>query len=150
MKASPVLVCIDFSPASEKVMKEGKFLAESLDTGIVLLHAAAPEPAFIGYDDTGGAYARDDRAGELRKEHGELHSLAAAITATGIETLPLLVEGPTAEVILEQADKHHCRLIVVGSHGQGALHRFLVGSTVDSLVRRAERTVVIVPIHEDA
>ena len=150
MSESPVLVCIDFSAASSKVIAEGRFLAQALQTSVVLLHAAAPEPAFIGYDEAGGAYGRDERAGELREEHAALQKAAAELEATGVETLALLVEGPTSQIILEQADKYGCRMIVVGSHGQGALHRFLVGSTVDSLVRRAERTVVIVPVHEDA
>ncbi len=150
MSDASILVCIDFSPASKQVIEEGGYLARALGLGIVLLHAAAPEPAFIGYDQEGGAYDRSDRAGELREEHRTLQEEASRLEADGIETLALLVEGATAQVILEQADKHDCRLIVVGSHGQGALHRFLVGSTVDALVRRAERTVVIVPVHEDA
>jgi nucleotide-binding universal stress UspA family protein len=60
----------------------------------------------------------------------------------------LLVKGATVEVILGEADRLGADLVVVGSHGHGAVHRFLVGSTADALVRQSEVPVLVVPVHD--
>jgi nucleotide-binding universal stress UspA family protein len=62
---------------------------------------------------------------------------------------PLLVKGATLEVILGEAGRLGADVIVVGSHGHGAMHRFLVGSTADALVRQSDRPVLVVPVHPD-
>ncbi|MCA8923563.1 MAG: universal stress protein [Planctomycetes bacterium] len=137
-----VLICLDLSPEGEKVLAEGVSLAKALGTGVLLLHVAAPEPDFVGYDE--GILTRDDRARELRQEHSDLLALAERLSAEGVPAQALLISGAITPVILEQAERHDVRLVVVGSHGHGALHRFLIGSTTDAVVRRSPRTVVVV------
>ena len=143
-----VLICLDLSSVADRVLEEGANLAKALGVGAILLHVAAPEPDFIGYDNS-GIYTRQRRADELRDEHATLQDLATKLTEQGTPTLPLLVKGVITQVILEQAEKHDSRLVVAGSHGHGALHRFLIGSTADALVRRCTRTLVLVPVHDE-
>lgn len=143
-----VLICLDLSPVVDKVVEEGVALARGLGVGVLLLHVAAPEPDFVGYDES-GILTRDKRAKELKAEHADLQDLAARLTAEGVQARALLVKGPTTQVILEQAERHDVRMVVVGSHGHGALHRFLIGSTTEALVRQSTRTVVVVRVHED-
>jgi len=57
----------------------------------------------------------------------------------------LLVQGPTTETILGEAEKLAADLIVVGSHGHGALARAIVGSTSRSLLGKAKVPVLVVP-----
>lgn len=140
-----VLACVDLSPASATVVVEAARLARGLGARLHILHAAAPEPEFVGYDEPGGPSDRDHRAGELRDEHGHLGDLAASVADGDLDVTPLLVMGTTVDVIREEADRHESALIVVGSHGHGALHRLLVGSTTNKLLRTAGRPVVVVP-----
>ncbi len=142
---SDVLACVDLSPASELVVAEAARLARGLRAHLHIVHAAAPEPGFVGYDEPGGPADRDHRADELRDEHSALAALAASVTGDGLEPTPLLVMGPTVEVICEEADRRGSALVVVGSHGHRALHRLLVGSTTDKLLRTSDRPVVVVP-----
>jgi nucleotide-binding universal stress UspA family protein len=142
-----VLICLDLSPAGDKVLKEGVALAMALCVKVLLLHVAAPEPEFVGYDED-GPYTRDMRADELKAEHKRLGDLAAGLCTQGVEARALLVKGPTTAVILEQAERHNARFVVVGSHGRGVLHRFLIGSTTDALLRQSTRTLVVVRAFE--
>lgn len=141
-----LLVAVDFSDGTEHVMSTATRLGLAGDSTVHLLHVAAPEPTFVGYDSPGGPEDRDRRAGELRDEHQALQVLADAMREAGVTVKPLLVKGPTVDVILREADRLDADLIVVGSHGHGAVHRFLVGSTPDALVRRSDRPVLVVPV----
>lgn len=139
-----VLACLDLSPASAAVLEEAATLASALGARLHLLHVAAPEPALAGYDRPGGINDRDRRAGGLSDEHRRLHELAGSVES--VEATPLLVMGVTADTILAEADRFDSALVVVGSHGHGAVHRLLVGSTTDALLRRSTRPVVVVPL----
>ena len=55
-----------------------------------------------------------------------------------------VVRGSPKQVILEEADAFDADLIVVGSHGHGALGRFLLGSVSQSVVLHAACSVEIV------
>src|SRR5690606_17750292 len=122
-----VLVAVDFSTGTEQVLATAARLAAASGATIHLLHVAAPQPSFFGYDEPGGPRDRDQRAAELRNEHQTLQELAEGVQ--GVTVRPLLVKGATVEVILAEAKRLGADLIVVGSHGHGAVHRFLVGST---------------------
>lgn len=141
-----LLVCADLSDATEPVLAEAAALAEMMGARIHLLHVAGPEPDFVGYDREGGPSDRDRRAGELSDEHSRLHDLARRFETTRLEIVPLLVMGQTVAVILAEAEKLGAASIVVGSHGHGALHRALLGSTTDGLLRHATCPVTVVPI----
>lgn len=143
-----LLVCLDLAPTSQRVFERGAELALALGAEVHLLHVAAPEPTFVGYDPKGGPYDRDRRARELKSEHAALARLADELRERGVAAKSLLVEGMTVETILEQADHLEADLVVVGSHGHHALHRFLIGSTADALTRRCPRPLVLVPCHD--
>jgi nucleotide-binding universal stress UspA family protein len=141
-----ILVAVDFSGGTEHVLAVAARVAAASGASVHLLHVAAPEPGFVGYDKAGGPEDRDHRADELRDEHQGLGVLADAMKDSGITVKPLLVKGATIEVILGEANRLGADLIVVGSHGHGAMHRFLVGSTPDALVRQSEIPVLVVPV----
>lgn len=56
-------------------------------------------------------------------------------------------ESYPAEEILKSAKKHHCDLIVMGSHERGMSHTFL-GSVAKSVLRRSHVPTLIVPLVE--
>ena len=66
-------------------------------------------------------------------------SLGASITVTK-EILP----GSPKIVIVEKADQWQADLIVVGSHGYGPWHRFLLGSVSQAVVSHAHCSVEVV------
>ncbi|MEO7530111.1 MAG: universal stress protein [Sediminibacterium sp.] len=54
------------------------------------------------------------------------------------------IEGPAKSVILDEAEKFGADLIVIGSHGHGALAGFLLGSVSQSVALHAKCSVEIV------
>lgn len=139
-----VVVGIDFSESSERALSLASDVARSFGAKLWLIHVAAPDPDFVGYE-AGPQAARDARASELRKEHRDLQLLATRLREAGLEASALLIEGSTVEGLLAQAAELEADLLVVGSHGRGVLGRALIGSVSEGVTRRGELPVLIVP-----
>ena len=56
----------------------------------------------------------------------------------------VLREGDATEEILQAADDAGADLIVMGTHGRGAIARALLGSTAEAVVRHANCPVLTV------
>jgi nucleotide-binding universal stress UspA family protein len=144
-----VLGCVDFSDASDAVVAEAVRIARLSGNRLHLLHVAAGESALAGYDEGPVAvHTRDDRAHQLTDEHHRLRELAATYATDGLEIVPLLIMGATADVIVAEADRLDASTIVVGSHGHSKLRKLLLGSVSEGVVRHSTRPVVIVPVGE--
>ena len=76
--------------------------------------------------------ASENAANVLRKKNSSL-----TITLT-------VIEGPPKSVILKEAEKFGADLIVVGSHGYGAVNRFMLGSVSHAVSLHAQCSVEIV------
>ena len=142
-----LLVAIDFSPVTERMMKAAERLGRAASAEVWLLHVAEPEPDFVGYD-AGPAVVRDQVAEELHDEHRRIQGLAARLRDAGIEATALCVQGAIVDTVLEHADRLKADLIVTGSHGHGAVYHLLVGSIAEGLVKRSRRPVLVVPARE--
>jgi len=139
-----ILAPIDFSDSTEAVASTACTLARAFGAKLWLVHVAAPEPDFVGYE-VGPQSVRDQRAGHLREEHRRLQELAEAIRDDGVDTAALLIQGPTVAKILSEAERVGADLIVLGSHGHGAVYRTLLGSVSESVLRQATCPVTVVP-----
>ena len=71
--------------------------------------------------------------------------IAQALRARGIEAQGLLVMGSVVDKTLEQARRLHAEMILMGSHGHSAIYDLLVGSATESVLRHADRPVLVVP-----
>jgi len=138
------LVPIDFSEATPKVIHQAKTLAEQLTAKIWLIHVAEPDPFFVGYE-PGPKSVRDNLSKKFRKEHAHLQEEAEKLRQTGIDATALLVQGPTVQTILNEAKKLKVDMIVMGSHGHGAILKLLVGSVSEGVLRKSAHPVLVVP-----
>jgi nucleotide-binding universal stress UspA family protein len=139
-----MLVAVDFSPVTERIQQTVASLACATGSQVYVVHVAAPEPAFVGYDE-GPPVVRKQVARELQHEHEQVGALAQALARCGVQATPLLVQGPTVDMILLEAERLGADLIVVGSHGHGAVYDLLVGSISEGVVRKATVPVLVVP-----
>ena len=140
-----LLVAIDFSDPTDLIMRVAKRMAASLDASVWIVHAAEPEPDFVGYD-AGPEVVRGQVAKELREEHRSLQKYADQLRDAGIETKAILVQGPTVDTLLEMAEKQDSDLIVVGSHGRGMVAEMFMGSVSQGLVRDGRYPITVVPV----
>jgi nucleotide-binding universal stress UspA family protein len=140
-----LLVPLDLSSATARVLATATAVARDTGASVWLLHVAEPDPAFVGYE-AGSAAVRDQVAHEYREEHRQLHEHARELREAGIDATPLLVRGPTADTILERAAHLEADLIVMATHGRGAVFDILVGSISHAVLRRSTIPVLMVPV----
>jgi nucleotide-binding universal stress UspA family protein len=69
---------------------------------------------------------------------------AAALRERGIEPEVLASDDAPAEALVRAARDNDARLIVVGGTGSGYVARALLGSTAETVVRRAPCDVLVV------
>lgn len=139
-----ILAAIDFSEVTPSLRTLATDLAKRHDAKLWLIHVAAPDPDFIGFK-TGPQYIRDHRAEQLRQEHIDLQAMAAEVRGEGVEAEALLVQGPTAEILLAEVERLKVDMVVVGSHGRSALYRAFVGSVSEQVLRECKVPVLVVP-----
>jgi len=139
-----ILVAVDFSSVTDRVMDIARDLATRTASHVYVLHVAEPEPDFVGYD-VGPDVVRDQVAEEYHREHRQVQRLADSLRSSDVGATALLIQGSIVETIIREADRLDADLVVVGSHGHGAVFDLLVGSISEGLVRRSSRPVLVVP-----
>jgi nucleotide-binding universal stress UspA family protein len=73
-----------------------------------------------------------------------LRSLAISLIDHGKHAVTEIRSGDPALALLQAAEEEGADLIVVGSHGQSAIERFLLGSVSEKVLRHAQCSVLIV------
>ncbi len=143
-----ILVALELSDSSSAVQLEALKYAKLLAAKVWLIHVACPDPAFVGYK-AGPNCERDQVAKDYHEQHQKLHSAAEEFREMGIETVPLLIQGPTVQSILNEATKHLAELIIMGSRGHGAFYEMVVGRTSEGVLRKSTCPVLLVPAHSE-
>jgi len=137
-----ILVPIDFSDVSGKVVDTAAALAGAFGSRVILVHVVEPEPQFVGYD-PGPLSVRVAVAVDIQADERRLEGLKKEFSAA--EVLALTVTGSIPDEILKLAREHDATLIVMGSHGHGALYHLLAGSVTTAVLKEAPCPVLIVP-----
>ncbi|MBM3465482.1 MAG: universal stress protein [Armatimonadetes bacterium] len=124
-----ILVPIDFSPVSVAAVPYAVELARQAGARLELVHALG-ESALLnrGCDDL------TDHAEllELRRQLREIGTCCE-----GIEWTEKVVAGPAAHAISRIASQDSVDLIVMTTHGRSGLARLALGSTAETVLRRA-------------
>ena len=139
-----ILVPIDFSDISTLVVDTARSMAQAFGARLVLLHVSEPEPDFIGFE-PGPIAVRATVARDFKAEHHNLETAKAAAAQGGLDVLALHIQGSLVEKILTSAETHAAELIVMGSHGHGALYELLVGSVTSGVLHGTKCPVLVVP-----
>ena len=142
-----ILVCVDLSDATEEILKNIEKLCRPLNAKIWLLHNAMPEPDTIEFK-VDPIEARESLAKKFHRQHRQIQGLAEQLRKSGVDATALLVHGKTVDTILTEAADLDIDLIVVGSHGHGAMYQLLVGSISEGVLHRSSRPVLVIPTHE--
>ena len=144
-----LLVPVDFSSGTEKLLATAADLARPVGCGLHLFHVVEPVAAYVPVGASMDVIApppTDLEAAELPAFQQRLDHLAADLRARGIDAEATTVTGLPAEEILEEAEKSHSRMIVLGSHGHGALYHLFTGSVVNAVLRHSKIPVLVVPV----
>ena len=142
-----ILVAVDISEATPRVMQVTERVARQSSGKVRLLHVAEAEPDFMGYD-AGPEVVRDQVAKEFREEHREVQMHAEALREAGIEASARLIQGPIVDTVFAEAKRFEADMLIVGSHGFGAVYDLLIGSISRGILKDADIPVLVVPIRD--
>ena len=142
-----LLVSLDLSESTELIMKEAELVAKKMLAQVWVLHNAEPEPGELEFR-TDPQLARDSLAEKFHREHRQIQDIAKRLRKEGLDATALLVHGPTVETILKEASDLDVDMIIVGSHGRGAVYQLLVGSISEGILRGSRCPVLVVPTRQ--
>jgi nucleotide-binding universal stress UspA family protein len=157
-----ILAPIDFSDITPRVIGVAQQLATALNAEIHLIHvrelSAAAAPGALGYGLAGTPELApmsgvpvpvfDPMAQTMPLDESQKSKLAQWQTEIAQGGLKVTLHEPTgmvAEEILLQADNLNVDLIVMGTHGHGAMYNLLVGGVTKGVLKRSARPVLLVP-----
>jgi nucleotide-binding universal stress UspA family protein len=141
-----VVAALDFSDSAGDAIDAALALRGREDGGRLHLLHVVPDPAPALWTDE--MPQLDTRAVERSWTDAALRQLATLASARGLDpaqvTTAVSVGAPAAEIVTYAA-RNGADAIVLGSHGHGLVHRFLLGSVADKVVRQAPCAVLVVP-----
>lgn len=143
-----ILVPLDGSPFGEQALPLGAAIARRAGAHLELVHVLTPLPivypeAILGADTSLDASYRARQQEYLAGAARRIQARASATTAT-------LLSGEVALAVQHHAETTDANLVVMTTHGRGALGRFWLGSTADQLLRRLRTPLLLVRPHEGA
>jgi nucleotide-binding universal stress UspA family protein len=157
-----ILVAIDFSDATPAVIDVGRQLAKALNAEIHLVHvkeftavgapgtlgyglAGMPELAPISGVPTPGFEPLTQPLSESENQKSKLVRWQAEVAQQGVNVTLHEPTGMVAEEILNEAKALNADLIVMGTHGHGAMYNLLAGSATEGVLKHASCPVLLVP-----
>jgi len=157
-----ILVPIDFSDATRRVIDLARQLAKALGAEVHLLHvkelSGATTSGTLGYGLAGmpelapmsgvpvpGLDPMPQPLAETEDQKSKLAQWHKEIIQDGIKVTLQEPTGAVAEEILNQADAIDASLIVMGRHGRSAMYNLLAGSTTKAVLKHSTRPVLLVP-----
>lgn len=141
-----ILVAIDFSEFTKKILKEAEKIAQKFSAKLYILHVAEPEPDFVGWD-VGPQSVRDSMSEKFHSQHCKVQDISKQLREVGLDATSLLLQGNISETILGEALKLDVDMIIVGSHGQGMMNQLLVGSVSGDVLHKSKCPILVVPTH---
>jgi nucleotide-binding universal stress UspA family protein len=134
-----IVLGYDESAGSRRALEIAISLAERYGEPLVLVYGVEPPGAM------GEEFLAHQRAlAELGRTAVD-HAMAEAAKA-GVQTVVEVIDAKPAEALLEAAEKHDGRVIVVGTRGESPLRGAVLGSVSHRLLHLSDRPVLCVPV----
>lgn len=137
-----ILIAIDGSHYGEAALARALELNKRFVTPaeLTLIHVALTAPpraaSAVGAEILDSYYRQDHDAA--------LQQARATLAAAGIVASEITVVGSPGRLMAEQANSGAYDLVVMGSHGQGALSGLLLGSTVSAVLSLTKAPLLVV------
>ena len=142
-----ILCPIDFSDFSCRALMRAAAIAKPQGAMITALHVVPLVPLaapLYSPNDVAMPLAIDIGAGERDSLLAKLRGFVRAATPDGVVETDVVTSPTVYEEILAQASERNADLIVMGTHGRTGLHRLVLGSVTERVLRTAHQPVLTV------
>lgn len=144
----PILVPIDFSPASEEALRLGVTIADCVQANVAVVHVVHDPGDAPGYYNVKGRKKQLRRMEDVASEmlDGFLSRMKSELSGhPSAERMDkVLVIGLPVTRILELVEKLDPSMVIMGSTGRTGLARAVLGSKAEQIVRLCPVPVTIV------
>ena len=138
-RVEKLLLATDLSEASSSATEEAFELASRLGASLLVVSVIDPGSLLL----PGGRFnARMDQVRERRETAAQ--ALVERGRDVGVPVSFLVWDGDPGDMIVAAAAAERADMVVVGSHGRGAVGRLFLGSVSEHVVRHAPCPVLVV------
>ena len=141
-----ILVAVDFSNASQKILEKTETLALALSAKVYILHVIEQE--LDSDDEFGSETIYNEISREFPQEFKELQKVVDKLRKSDIDATAILTQGITPQMIVQKSKKLAADIIIVGSHGHGGVHHLMFGSVSEGVLQRSSCPVLVIPTHD--
>ena len=142
-----ILAAVDFSDATPGVLETAGQVAKAFGASLTVFHVVEPEPSYTAYgftpDEFPAMHAFQEEA--RRRAQRRLDETVESLKPDVASVSGVIAEGSPLHCMMEHVEKSAIDLVVVGSHGHGALATLLLGSVAEGMVRKARTPTLVVP-----
>lgn len=144
IKLKRILAPTDFSDCSAHAVRYACEFAEVFGAEIHLLYVVEPPAAAYGEFGIGYIGASEVQENVKRAAEKKLLELPSPPWPDKLETTRAVLEGTPFVEIVRYVKEQDIDLVVLGTHGRGAIAHMLMGSTAEKVVRKSPCPVLTV------
>ncbi len=133
-----ILVPLENSRTDDAIVAHVRALALHCSASLVLIHVA---DGFAARNITSLELRESE---EIRKDRAYLDSITAKLTADGFTVEAILASGDPAREITAAAEREHCDLIAMGTHGHRGVKDLIYGSVANEVRHQSMVPVLLV------
>jgi nucleotide-binding universal stress UspA family protein len=135
-----ILVALDLSDQSPRVIGVASSIAKAFNAEVIVSTVANVKTSVAGNESDG--FPANDQENNIVDSLRKLVEKTFEGETTKVDIK--ILHGNPPERISEYAEFSDCNLIIVGSRGQGALRKAILGSVSSSVVAKSKKSVLIV------
>jgi nucleotide-binding universal stress UspA family protein len=145
-----ILAAIDFLDTTDNVINYVKKMIKESKGQLLIVHSETLESYLFTitteFNQTPSMELINVHKKQIEDRLNKIHN---NLNKEGIKAECILIEGPTVDNILKEAEIFKADLIVIGSHKHGKFHNLLFGSIHKSLIALSQTPVLIVPSEDN-
>ena len=145
-----IVAAVDFSNATAGVLEAAVKITRAFGSSLHLLHVLEPEPSYTAYGFTPDEFPaihlfqEEARKRATARLQEVLEKVAGDVPGASMH----LAEGSPLHALLDYTGKVGADLVILGSHGHGAVAALLLGSVAEGMVRKAVLPTLVIPALE--
>ena len=140
IRLAKILVATDFSPVSTRALDYAISVARRYESQIYLVHVISPD----AYPMTAPEITVRLVDRQMLEAKAKSQELLLCDRFQGVPYEMYIEEGPLWPTLEKMIEKFDVDLVVVGTHGMGAVQKVLIGSGAEQIFRQCSRPVLTV------